>query len=238
MWDRVRGFGSHCQSIRGYVVTAGSKSRDNLASAAEPIVFVIDDDLAMRTTLSSLFRSMGLRVELFGSAQEFAQIKMPDVASCLVLDIRLPGVSGLDFQAKLAEADIRIPIIFMTGYGDIPMSVRAMKAGAVDFLTKPFRDQDILDAVIRAIERDKNRRDSEKGVSELRVLFDSLTSREREVMEHVIAGLMNKQIAAKLGITEITVKVHRGHMMRKMKARSVIDLVATADLLGIRRPKP
>jgi FixJ family two-component response regulator len=219
-------------------VTGGSKSRDNLASAAEPIVFVIDDDLAMRMTLSSLFRSMGLRVELFGSAQEFAQIKMPDVASCLVLDIRLPGVSGLDFQAKLAEADIRIPIIFMTGHGDIPMSVRAMKAGAVDFLTKPFRDQDILDAVIRAIERDQKRRDSEKAVSELRVLFDSLTSREREVMEQVVTGLMNKQIAAKLGITEITVKVHRGHMMRKMKARSVIDLVATADLLGIRRPKP
>jgi FixJ family two-component response regulator len=219
-------------------VTGGSKSRDDPASAAEPIVFVIDDDVGMRATLSSLFRSMGLRVELFGSAQEFAQIKMPDVASCLVLDIRLPGVSGLDFQAKLAEADIRIPIIFMTGHGDIPMSVRAMKAGAIDFLTKPFRDQDILDAVIRAIERDKNRRDSEKGVSELRVLFDSLTSREREVMEHVVTGLMNKQIAAKLGITEITVKVHRGHMMRKMKARSVIDLVATADLLGIRRPKP
>ena len=219
-------------------MTAGSKSRDDLASAAEPIVFVIDDDLAMRTTLSSLFRSMGLRVELFGSAQEFAQIKMPDVASCLVLDIRLPGVSGLDFQAKLAEADIRIPIIFMTGHGDIPMSVRAMKAGAVDFLTKPFRDQDILDAVVKAIERDKNRRDGEKGVSELRVLFDSLTSREREVMEHVVAGLMNKQTAAKLGITEITVKVHRGHMMQKMKARSVIDLVAMADQLGIRRPKP
>jgi FixJ family two-component response regulator len=219
-------------------VTGGSKSRDDPASAAEPIVFVIDDDVGMRATLSSLFRSMGLRVELFGSAQEFAQIKMPDVASCLVLDIRLPGVSGLDFQAKLAEADIRIPIIFMTGHGDIPMSVRAMKAGAVDFLTKPFRDQDILDAVIRAIERDQTRRNSEKGVSELRVLFDSLTSREREVMEHVVTGLMNKQIAAKLGITEITVKVHRGHMMRKMKARSVIDLVATADLLGIRRPKP
>jgi FixJ family two-component response regulator len=219
-------------------VTGGSKSRDDLASAAEPIVFVVDDDLAMRTTLSSLFRSMGLRVELFGSAQEFAQIKMPDVASCLVLDIRLPGVSGLDFQVKLAEADIRIPIIFMTGHGDIPMSVQAMKAGAVDFLTKPFRDQDILDAVIRAIERDKSRRDSEKGVSQLRTLFDSLTSREREVLEHVVAGLMNKQIAAKLGITEITVKVHRGHMMRKIKARTVIDLVATADLLGIRRPKP
>jgi FixJ family two-component response regulator len=219
-------------------VTADSKSRDDLASAAEPIVFVVDDDLAMRTTLSSLFRSMGLRVELFGSAQEFAQIKMPDVASCLVLDIRLPGVSGLDFQAKLAEADIRIPIIFMTGHGDIPMSVQAMKAGAVDFLTKPFRDQDILDAVIRAIDRDKSRRDSEKGVSQLRTLFDSLTSREREVMEHVVAGLMNKQIAAKLGITEITVKVHRGHMTRKMKARTVIDLVAMADQLGIRRPKP
>jgi FixJ family two-component response regulator len=223
-------------AARGQTVTGDSKSRDNPASAAQPIVFVIDDDVAMRTTLSSLLRSMGLRVELFGSAQEFAQIKMPDVASCLVLDIRLPGVSGLDFQAKLAEADIRIPIIFMTGHGDIPMSVRAMKAGAIDFLTKPFRDQDILDAVTRAIERDQKRRESEKGVSELRILFDSLTSREREVLALVVAGQMNKQIAAKLGITEITVKVHRGHMMRKMKARSVIDLVATADLLGIRRP--
>jgi FixJ family two-component response regulator len=218
-------------------VTGRPKSRDDLASAAEPIVFVIDDDVAMRTTLSSLFRSMGLRVELFGSAHEFAQIKMPDVASCLVLDIRLPGVSGLDFQAKLAEADIRIPIIFMTGHGDIPMSVKAMKAGAIDFLTKPFRDQDILDAVIRAIERDQKRRYSDKAVSELRILFDSLTSREREVMTLVAAGLMNKQIAAELGITEITVKVHRGHMMRKMKARSLIDLLGMADLLGIRRPK-
>jgi len=203
----------------------------------ERIVFVIDDDVAMRTTLSSLFRSVGLRVELFGSAHEFGQIKMPDVASCLVLDIRLPGVSGLDFQAELAEADIRIPIIFMTGHGDIPMSVKAMKAGAIDFLTKPFRDQDILDAVIRALDRDQKRRDSEQAVSELRILFDSLTSREREVMTLVAAGLMNKLIAAKLGITEITVKVHRGHMMRKMKARSLVDLVATADLLGIRRPK-
>jgi FixJ family two-component response regulator len=218
-------------------VTGRPKSEGDLASAAERIVFVIDDDVAVRTTLSSLFRSIGLRVELFGSAHEFAQIKMPDVASCLVLDIRLPGVSGLDFQAELAEADIRVPIIFMTGHGDIPMSVKAMKAGAIDFLTKPFRDQDILDAVIRALERDQKRRDSEKAVSELRTLFDSLTSREREVMTLVVAGLMNKQIAAKLGITEITVKVHRGHMMRKMKARSLVDLVATADLLGIRRPK-
>jgi len=218
-------------------VTGGSKSRDDPASAAERIVIVIDDDVAVRATLSSLFRSVGLRVELFGSAREFAQIKMPDVASCLVLDIRLPGVSGLDFQAELAEADIRIPIIFVTGHGDIPMSVKAMKAGAVDFLTKPFRDQDILDAVIRALERDQKRRDSERGVSELRILFESLTSREREVMTHVADGLMNKQIAAKFGITEITVKVHRGHMMRKMKARSLIDLLEMADLLGIRRPK-
>ncbi len=218
-------------------MTGGSKSRDDPASAAERIVIVIDDDVAVRATLSSLFRSVGLRVELFGSAREFAQIKMPDVASCLVLDIRLPGVSGLDFQAELAEADIRIPIIFMTGHGDIPMSVKAMKAGAVDFLTKPFRDQDILDAVIRALERDQKRRDSDKAVSELRILFDSLTSREREVMTHVADGLMNKQIAAKFGITEITVKVHRGHMMRKMKARSLIDLLEMADLLGIRRPK-
>jgi FixJ family two-component response regulator len=218
-------------------VTERPKSSPEPAAAKESIVFVIDDDVAMRTTLSSLFRSVGLRVELFGSAHEFAQIKMPDVASCLVLDIRLPGVSGLDFQAELAEADIRIPIIFMTGHGDIPMSVKAMKAGAIDFLTKPFRDQDILDAVIRAIERDQKRRNGEKAVSELRVLFNSLTSREREVMTLVAAGLLNKQIAAKFGITEITVKVHRGHMMRKMKARSVIDLVGMADLLGIRRPK-
>ena len=218
-------------------MTGRPKSEDIPAGAPERIVFVIDDDVAVRATLSSLFRSVGLRVELFGSAREFAQIKMPDVASCLVLDIRLPGVSGLDFQAELAEADIRIPIIFMTGHGDIPMSVKAMKAGAIDFLTKPFRDQDILDAAVRALERDQKWRDSEKAVSELRILFDSLTSREREVMTHVADGLMNKQIAAKLGITEITVKVHRGHMMRKMKARSLIDLLGMADMLGIRRPK-
>ncbi len=218
-------------------MTERTKSSHEPASAKESVVFVIDDDVAMRATLSSLFRSVGLRVELFGSAKEFAQIKMPDVASCLVLDIRLPGVSGLDFQAELAEADIRIPIIFMTGHGDIPMSVKAMKAGAIDFLTKPFRDQDILDAAVRALERDQKRRDSEKAVSELRILFDSLTSREREVMTHVADGLMNKQIAAKLGITEITVKVHRGHLMRKMKARSLIDLLGMADLLGIRRTK-
>jgi FixJ family two-component response regulator len=218
-------------------VTERPKSSHEPAGFKESIVFVIDDDVAMRTTLGSLLRSVGLRVELFGSAHEFAQIKMPDIASCLVLDIRLPGVSGLDFQAELVEADIRIPIIFMTGHGDIPMSVKAMKAGAIDFLTKPFRDQDILDAVIRAIERDQKRRNSEKAVSELRVLFASLTPREREVMTLVAAGLMNKQIAAKFGIAEITVKVHRSHVMQKMKARSVIDLVEMADLLGIRSSK-
>jgi FixJ family two-component response regulator len=218
-------------------VTGSSKSSRDPASAAERIVFVIDDDAAMRETLSSLFRSVGLRVELFGSAREFAEFKMPDVASCLVLDIRLPGVSGLNFQAELAAKDVRIPIIFMTGHGDIPMSVRAMKAGAVDFLTKPFREQEILDAVIRSLERDQERRDSEKGVAELRSRFDSLTSREQEVIALVLDGLMNKQIAARLGVSEITVKVHRGHMMQKMKARSVIELVAMADRLGIRHQK-
>jgi FixJ family two-component response regulator len=218
-------------------VTASSKSLRTPASTAERIVFVIDDDEAMRETLGSLFRSVGLRVELFGSAREFAEFGMPDIASCLVLDIRLPGVSGLEFQTELAAKDIRIPIIFMTGHGDIPMSVKAMKAGAIDFLTKPFRDQDILDAVIRSLERDQERRDSEKGVAELRSRFASLTSREQEVIALVLDGLMNKQIAAKLGVSEITVKVHRGHMMQKMKARSVIELVAMADRLGIRHQK-
>jgi FixJ family two-component response regulator len=165
------------------------------------------------------------------------QIKMPDAASCLVLDIRLPGVSGLDFQAELLKTDIRIPIIFMTGHGDIPMSVQAMKAGAIDFLTKPFRDQEMLDAVARALEGDQKRRDDEKVVAEFRLRFDSLTSREREVIVLVVDGLLNKQIAAKLGVSEITVKVHRVNMMRKMRARSVIELVGMADLLGIRRPK-
>jgi FixJ family two-component response regulator len=216
---------------------SSSKSQRDLATAAERVVFVIDDDVAMRETLSSLFRSVGLRVELFGTAREFAQIKMPDAASCLVLDIRLPGISGLDFQAELAKADIRIPIIFMTGHGDIPMSVQAMKAGAIDFLTKPFRDQEMLDAVVKALERDQKRIDSQKVIANLRVRFESLTSREREVIAFVVDGLMNKQIAAELGVSEITVKVHRVNMMRKMKARSVIDLVGMADLLGIRRPK-
>ena len=210
-------------------MTVSSKSERDFATTPERVVFVIDDDVAVRETLSSLFRSIGLRVELFGSTREFAQIKMPDAASCLVLDVRLPGLSGLDFQTELAKGEIRIPIIFMTGHGDIPMSVQAMKAGAVDFLTKPFRDQEMLDAVVRALERDQNRRESEKGIVEIRVRLESLTAREREVMGFVVDGLMNKQIAPKLGVTEITVKVHRVNMMRKMKARSVVDLVGMAD---------
>ena len=219
-------------------MTARSKSPHNPARNATPTVFVVDDDEAVRETLSSLFSSVDLRVVVFGSAHEFLHSKIPDAASCLVLDIRLPGISGLDFQEELAKADVRIPIIFMTGYGDIPMSVKAMKAGALDFLTKPFRDQDILDALTKALERDQKRRDRDKKVSELRARFDSLTSREKEVIALVAAGRMNKQIAAELDISEITVKVHRGHMARKMKARSLVELVRMADLLGIRSRNP
>jgi FixJ family two-component response regulator len=219
-------------------VTERSPSPRGLASSEEPLVFVIDDDASIREALRSLFRSIGLRVEVFGSAQDFLQSKLPNVASCLVLDIRLPGVSGLDFQRDLAKADIHIPIIFITGHGDITMSVQAMKAGAIDFLTKPFRDQDMLDAVTRAIERDRKRRETEKGVSDLRLLFESLTPREREVLALVTAGLMNKQIAAELGVSEITVKIHRGHVMRKMGARSFADLVRMAEILEVRRDRP
>ena len=207
------------------------------ASAEEPIVFVVDDDESMREALRSLFRSVSLRVETFGSAADFLRSKLPDVASCLVLDVRLPGLSGLDFQAELAKANIHIPIIFMTGHGDIPMSVQAMKAGAVDFLTKPFRDQDMLDAVAAALERDRGRRKDEQRISELQTRFEALTEREREVMELVTAGLMNKQIAGELGLSEITVKIHRGHVMRKMAARSLADLVRMAEELGVRRTK-
>ena len=219
-------------------MTGRPTSPRNLASAEEPIVFVIDDDASVREALRNLFRSVGLRVEVFGSASEFLQSKLPDIPGCLILDIRLPRVSGLDFQAELADAGIHIPIIFMTGHGDIPMSVRAMKAGAVDFLTKPFRDQDMLDAVTTAIERDRNNRNEAKSLSRLQALFATLTPREQEVMALVTAGLMNKQIAAEIGIAEITVKIHRGHIMRKMAAKSLADLVKMAQTLGIQRAAP
>jgi FixJ family two-component response regulator len=201
----------------------------------KPLVFVIDDDPSVRNGLTLLFRSVGFDTTAFGSAQEFVQVKLPDVPSCLVLDVRLPGRSGLDFQAELVKANIHIPIIFMTGHGDIPMTVRAMKGGAVDFLAKPFRDQDILDAVATAIERDQKRRASEKVLSDLRVLFETLSPREREVMALVASGLMNKQIAAEINLAEITVKIHRGRIMKKMRARSVADLVRMAEALGVHR---
>jgi FixJ family two-component response regulator len=204
---------------------------------AQSIVFVIDDDAPLREALKSLLRSVGMRVEIFDSAASFLKYKLPDAASCLVLDIRMPGESGLDLQVELAKADIRIPIVFITGHGDIPMSVRAMKAGAVEFLTKPFRDQDLLDAVQAALERDRTRRASDKNVNEVRAHFETLTPREQEVIGFVTAGLMNKQIAIALGVSEVTVKVHRGNLMKKMGAQSLADLVRMADALGIRHSK-
>jgi FixJ family two-component response regulator len=203
----------------------------------QPVVFVIDDDPSVRSALARLFKSVGLQAEVFGSAPEMLQSQLPDVPSCLVLDVRLPGQSGLDVQAELAKANIRIPIIFMTGHGDIPMTVRAMKGGAVDFLSKPFRDQDMLDAVATAIERDRTRRESERASTGLMATYQTLTPREQEVMALVASGLMNKQVAAEMGLAEITVKIHRGHVMKKMGARSLADLVRMADLLGVRRIK-
>jgi len=218
-------------------MTERLKSAPGHTGIKEPIVLVVEDDASMRRALSNLFQSVGLEVELFGSASEMLQSKLPDVASCLVLDVRLPGLSGLDFQNELAKANIHIPIIFMSGHGDIPMTVRAMKGGAVDFLTKPFRDQDMLDAVVAAIERDRKRREADKIVADLRTRFETLTPREREILAYVSSGLMNKQIAAQLELAEITVKIHRGHIMRKMGAKSLADLVRRAEALGIQSVK-
>jgi len=200
---------------------------------AAPIVFVVDDDPSVRRAIKRLIGSEGLQVELFGSAQEFLKSRRPDAPSCLVLDIKLPGISGLDFQRQLAETDIRIPIIFVTAHGDIPMTVRAMKAGAVEFLTKPFRDQDLLDAIELALERDRTRRQEESEIAELRERFESLTPREQEILPLVVSGRPNKQIAAELGTSEITIKVHRGSVMRKMQAEYLADLVRMAGRLRL-----
>jgi FixJ family two-component response regulator len=201
-------------------------------------VLVIDDDPSMRTALSRLFRSVDLEVALFASAAELLQSTLPDMASCLVLDVRLPSLSGFDLQSELMKAGIRIPIIFITGHGDIPMSVKAMKAGAIDFLTKPFRDQDMLDAVTSALKRDRLRRENEKAQAQLKALFETLTPREKQVMALVTTGLMNKQIAGEIGLSEITVKIHRGQVMKKMGAKSLAQLVRMADALEIRGSKP
>jgi FixJ family two-component response regulator len=206
----------------------------NARAEQQPVVFVIDDDAGLREALSSLFRSVGLQVKTYAAASEFLHSKPPDGPSCMVLDVRLPGLSGLDFQTELAKANIRIPIIFMTGHGDIPMTVRAMKAGAVEFLPKPFRDQDMLDAVQASLELDRDRRKHAADISKLRVAFESLTPREQEIMGLVTTGLMNKQIAGKIGVGEVTVKLHRGNVMRKMEAKSLAELVRMADALGIR----
>src|SRR5262249_7370572 len=199
----------------------------------DPVVFVVDDDLSLRHALANLLRSVGLRVETFGSAREFLAGPHPDAPGCLVLDVRLPGLSGLDLQRELAAAQIDLPIIFITGYGDIPMTVQAMKAGAVEFFTKPFRDQDLLDAIQHALERDRVAWRRRAALAALRQRYDLLTPREREVMRLVVAGLLNKQIAAELGTSEIMVKVHRGQVMRKMQAASVADLVRMAAHLRL-----
>jgi len=202
---------------------------------AQSVVYVIDDDISMREGLKNLLRSVGLRVETFAAASDFLGKKLPDAAICLVVDVRLPGLSGLDCQAELAKANIDVPIIFITGHGDIAMTVKAMKAGAVEFLAKPFRDQDLLDAVKLALEKNAATRNSREMSAGVRLLYETLTPREQEVIALVTTGLMNKQVAAEMGVSEITVKVHRGNAMRKMKAGSLADLVRMADMLGIRR---
>jgi FixJ family two-component response regulator len=208
------------------------------APSDDSLVFIVDDDPIVRGAIKSLLMSVGQQVQLFESARDLLQSSLPKVSSCLVLDIRLPGLSGLDLQAELTNAGLPIPIIFITGHGDIPMSVKAMKAGAVDFLTKPFRDQDLLDAVTKALDRDRERRKVEENTRDLRARYLTLTTREKQVMALVTGGLLNKQIASRLEISEVTTKIHRGKVMRKLAARSLADLMVMAEALGVRGKLP